>query len=180
MPVIKHNDIKDRKLETTPFVSEGRPGVEITKVPFVNFSVRETFDLAKTHIKILKSHPHLTDFTAAASVKYNRDIPQITSILINLKVWENNGTEKIGLITPHLWYDNMITIMAQWNTQYKSITAIYTLTPPHQHNLDLAQVEVAALTKTTAVYDHAALLCQKTVSFHASRSQRITTRHGQP
>ena len=33
-------------------------------------------------------------------VKYECDIAQVTSVFIILKNWENNGTEKIGLVTP--------------------------------------------------------------------------------
>ena len=37
-----------------------RPGTEVTKVPFVNFSVNKIFDLAKVLIKFLKSHSYLS------------------------------------------------------------------------------------------------------------------------
>ena len=37
---------------------------------------------------------------AVTPVKYERDIIHVTSALIILKNWENNGTEEIGLVTP--------------------------------------------------------------------------------
>ena len=32
--------------------------------------------------------------------KYELDIMQVTTVLIIRKNWENNGTEKIGIVTP--------------------------------------------------------------------------------
>ena len=43
----------------------GGGGGGVTKVPFVNFSVKENFDLVKVHARFFKSHQHLTDVTAA-------------------------------------------------------------------------------------------------------------------
>ena len=37
---------------------------------------------------------------AVTSVKHELDIIQVTNVFIILKNWENNGTEKIGLVTP--------------------------------------------------------------------------------
>ena len=37
-------------------------GVGVTKAPFVNFSVRELFDFAKAHDRLIKSHSYLTQF----------------------------------------------------------------------------------------------------------------------
>ena len=45
-----------------------QPGVGVTKVPFVNFSVSKIFDLAKVPVTFFKSHSYLTD------VKYERVI----------------------------------------------------------------------------------------------------------
>ena len=41
------------------------PGVWVTKAPFVNFSARNIFDLAKVHVRFLKSHSYLTGVPAA-------------------------------------------------------------------------------------------------------------------
>ena len=43
------------------------PRVEVTKAPFVHFSVREIFDRAKVHVRFFKSHPYVTD---VMSIKY--------------------------------------------------------------------------------------------------------------
>ena len=48
---------------TTPLVFE--PGVGVTKVPFVNFSVSKIFDLAKVPVILFASHSYLTGVTAA-------------------------------------------------------------------------------------------------------------------
>ena len=37
---------------------------------------------------------------AVTPAKYELDIIQVTAVLIIRKKWENNGTEKIGLVTP--------------------------------------------------------------------------------
>ena len=37
---------------------------------------------------------------AVTPAKYELDIIQVTTVLIIRKNWENNGTEKIGLVTP--------------------------------------------------------------------------------
>ena len=42
----------------------------------------------------------LRSSAAVTPVKYELDIIQLTAILIIRKKWENNGTEKIGLVTP--------------------------------------------------------------------------------
>ena len=41
------------------------PGVGVTKVPFVNFSVSKIFDLAKVPVGFFKYHSYLTGVTAA-------------------------------------------------------------------------------------------------------------------
>ena len=41
------------------------PGVEVTKAPFVNFSVSKILDLAKVHVRFFESHSYLTGVTAA-------------------------------------------------------------------------------------------------------------------
>ena len=41
------------------------PGVGVTTAPFVNFSVRKIFDLAKVHAAFFESHSYLTGVTAA-------------------------------------------------------------------------------------------------------------------
>ena len=42
-----------------------RPGVGVTKAPFVNFSVSKMFDLAKVHVTVFESRSYLTGVTAA-------------------------------------------------------------------------------------------------------------------
>ena len=71
-----------------------RPGVGVTKAPFINFSVMRHLDLFKKY--------RLDTFGLAAvtPVRYERAIIQDTVVSIIVKNWENNGTEKIGLITP--------------------------------------------------------------------------------
>ena len=49
-------------------------GLGVTKIPFVDFPVREIFGLAKAHIRIFKPHPYLTDVTAA---KLRRHLPNM-------------------------------------------------------------------------------------------------------
>ena len=41
------------------------PMVGVIKVPFLDFSVREIFTLARAYVRLFKSHSHLTCFTAA-------------------------------------------------------------------------------------------------------------------
>ena len=41
--------------------------------------------------------------------KYELDIVQVITVFIIQKNWENNGTEKIGLVTPTpVWYQGII------------------------------------------------------------------------
>ena len=40
-------------------------GVGVTKAPFVNFSVRDIFNLAEAHVRLFKSNSYLTGITAA-------------------------------------------------------------------------------------------------------------------
>ena len=40
-------------------------GVDVTKAPFIDFCIKNIFDLAKAHAKIFNSNPFLTDVTAA-------------------------------------------------------------------------------------------------------------------
>ena len=42
----------------------------------------------------------LRSSAAVTPAKYELDIIQVTTVLIIRKKWENNGTEKIGLVTP--------------------------------------------------------------------------------
>ena len=42
----------------------------------------------------------LRSSAAVTPAKYELDIIQVTTVLIIGKKWENNGTEKIGLVTP--------------------------------------------------------------------------------
>ena len=42
----------------------------------------------------------LRSSAAETPAKYELDIIQVTAVLIIRKKWENNGTEKIGLVTP--------------------------------------------------------------------------------
>ena len=42
----------------------------------------------------------LRSLAAVTPAKYEFDIVQVTTVLIIRKKWENNGTEKIGLVTP--------------------------------------------------------------------------------
>ena len=41
----------------------------------------------------------LRSSAAVTPVKYELDIIEVTTVLIIRKKWENNGTEKIGLVT---------------------------------------------------------------------------------
>ena len=49
----------------------------VTKAPFVNFSVKENFALVKERGRLFKSHPHLTDITAA---KLRRHLSKINVV----------------------------------------------------------------------------------------------------
>ena len=42
----------------------------------------------------------LRSLAAVTPAKYELDIIQVTTVLIIRKKWENNGTEKIGLVNP--------------------------------------------------------------------------------
>ena len=42
----------------------------------------------------------LRSSAAVTPAKYELDIIKVTTVLIIRKKWENNGTEKIGLVTP--------------------------------------------------------------------------------
>ena len=42
-----------------------KPGVGVTKAPFLNFSVSKIFDLAKVPVRLFASHSYLTGVTAA-------------------------------------------------------------------------------------------------------------------
>ena len=42
----------------------------------------------------------LRSSAAVTPVKYELDAIQVTTVFIIRKKWENNGTEKIGLVTP--------------------------------------------------------------------------------
>ena len=42
----------------------------------------------------------LHSLAAVTPAEYELDIIQVTTVLIIRKKWENNGTEKIGLVTP--------------------------------------------------------------------------------
>ena len=42
----------------------------------------------------------LRSSAAVTPAKYELDISQLTIVLVIPKKWENNGTEKIGLVTP--------------------------------------------------------------------------------
>ena len=42
----------------------------------------------------------LRSSAAVTPAKYELDIIQVTAVFIIRKNWENNGTEKIGLVTP--------------------------------------------------------------------------------
>ena len=78
-------------------------GLEVTKAPFVIFSVSKIFVIAKVPLRLFESHLYLTGATAAPAatpVKYRRDIQYITCVLILLKNSEKNGMEKIALVTP--------------------------------------------------------------------------------
>ena len=113
------------------------PGVGFTKAPFVNFSVKEMFDLANIHVKLLESLSYLTGVAAAATpAKYEPDIQHVASVLTMLKNGEINGTEEIGLVTQPSTSNNSkadctMTPPLQWMTMRPNITvwknhAIYT------------------------------------------------------
>ena len=42
----------------------------------------------------------LRSVAAVTPAKYELDIMQVTAVVIIRKIWENNGTEKISLVTP--------------------------------------------------------------------------------
>ena len=42
----------------------------------------------------------LRSSAAVTPAKYELDMIQVTTVFITRKNWENNGTEKIGLVTP--------------------------------------------------------------------------------
>ena len=42
----------------------------------------------------------LRSLAAVTPAKYELDIIQVTTVFIIRKIWENNGTEKIGFVTP--------------------------------------------------------------------------------
>ena len=42
----------------------------------------------------------LRSSAAVTPAKYEPDIVQVTTVLVIRKKWENNGTEKISLVTP--------------------------------------------------------------------------------
>ena len=54
----------------------------------------------------------LRSSAAVTPAKYELDIIQVTIVFIIPKNWENNGTEKIGLVTP--------TPVMQWFASYLS------------------------------------------------------------
>ena len=51
------------RLEPRPFPP--RPGVGVTKAPFVNFSVSKIFGHAKVPVKLFQSHSYLSGVAAA-------------------------------------------------------------------------------------------------------------------
>ena len=81
-----------------------RTGVGVTKAPFVNLSVMGNFLFSKIIVQILSimfifARCHRSS-AAVTPAKYELDIIQVTTVLIIQKKWENNGMEKIGLVTP--------------------------------------------------------------------------------
>ena len=72
---------------------------------FINFFVEEIFNLTKVPVTLFQitfifdrcRHRYI-----AASVKYECDIRQATTVLIILENLKNNGTEEIDLVTPTL------------------------------------------------------------------------------
>ena len=54
----------------------------------------------------------LCSSAAVPPAKYEPDIIQVTTVLIIRKKWENNGTEKIGLVTPTPGYIGTIVLQA--------------------------------------------------------------------
>ena len=59
-----------------------RPGVGVTKAPFVNFSMKNIFDLAKVPVIFFVSHSYLTGVTA---VKLRRHQPNINVLFNSLR-----------------------------------------------------------------------------------------------
>ena len=78
------------------------PGAGITKAPFVNFSVG-IFRIYKSLFRFFESRSYLTSVDAAKLRRHLTDMSvifqKVTNVLIIPKIWENNGTEEIGLIT---------------------------------------------------------------------------------
>ena len=80
-------------------------GWGFTKAPFVNLSVSK-FSILQSTFKIIQitfifDRCHRS-WAAASSVKYEHDVQYLTCVLTKLKnkKAENNGTDKIGLVTP--------------------------------------------------------------------------------
>ena len=78
-------------------------GEGVTTVPFVDFSVREIFELSKVHVRFFKSHPYFRD---AAAAKLQRHLSIMNMIfyrqpvfwwLLKLGKWRNG---EIGSVTP--------------------------------------------------------------------------------
>ena len=57
-----------------------KPGVGVTKAPFINFSVSKIFDLAKVTVRFFESHSYLTGITAAELQRYLSNINMIFDI----------------------------------------------------------------------------------------------------
>ena len=52
----------------------------------------------------------LRSSAAVTPAKYELDIIQVTTVFIIRKKWENNGTEKIGLVTPIPGHDGVAVL----------------------------------------------------------------------
>ena len=95
-----------------------RSGVEVTKAPFVNFSVSKIFVLAKVPLRLFESHLYLTGATAAELQRHlsniNAIFNSVACVLMILKNSENKGSEEIGLVTPTP--DCLCSVLVPWNT----------------------------------------------------------------
>ena len=84
----------------------------------------------------------LRNSAAVTPAKYELDIIQVTIVFIIPNNWENNGTEKIGLLTPtpeHFFPENIIGRPADnlsWGGGYKAdfLRSVIFLIFQHRHD----------------------------------------------
>ena len=81
-----------------------RPWVRVTKSLLIVFSMWQVFKLVKAPVRFFESHSYLTGVTAAKLCWHLSNMNMIfnTSVPHILEKWENNKTQKTGLVTPPL------------------------------------------------------------------------------